>query len=105
MSESTSNLKSAPGGVSSESTPDKTTEAEYFNPFGWIPPALLAWFAIFGLYEVVERTLLANANPDLEWGLKFSFFIDFIAMFPPSLTSSIKEKKSSSSCHPSAVKE
>ncbi|MDP6111443.1 MAG: ATP-binding protein [Planctomycetota bacterium] len=65
MSESTSNLKTASGGVPSESTPDETTEAEYFNPFGWIPPALLVWFAIFGLYEVAERTLLTGANPDL----------------------------------------
>lgn len=36
-----------------------------FNPFGWVPMALVVWFAIFGSYEVVERSFLSEANPTL----------------------------------------
>lgn len=35
------------------------------NPLGWVPLALLVWFAIFGTYEVIERSLLPGANADL----------------------------------------
>ncbi|MBI2899789.1 MAG: PAS domain-containing protein [Planctomycetes bacterium] len=35
------------------------------NPLGWVPIALLAWLAVFGTYEIVERTLLKSASHDL----------------------------------------
>lgn len=35
------------------------------NPLGWVPLALVVWALLFGIYEVVERTLLGDANPDL----------------------------------------
>lgn len=35
------------------------------NPLGWVPLALGVWLAIFGSYEVIERTLLCGADANL----------------------------------------
>ncbi|MBI3990564.1 MAG: PAS domain-containing protein [Candidatus Omnitrophica bacterium] len=32
---------------------------------GWIPFAIVVWAAIFGIYEIIERTFLSSASPDL----------------------------------------
>src|SRR3972149_6872384 len=40
-------------------------EEASFNPFGWVPLALVVWFAIFGSYEVAEKVFLSGANPNL----------------------------------------
>ncbi|MBI2922459.1 MAG: PAS domain-containing protein [Planctomycetes bacterium] len=47
-------LRSAPAG-----------ESPAPNPLGWVPAALLTWFAIFATYEVVERLLLRGTSEDV----------------------------------------
>jgi hypothetical protein len=32
------------------------------NPLGWVPMALGAWFLIFVVYEILERTLLSGTD-------------------------------------------
>ncbi|MBI2944303.1 MAG: HAMP domain-containing histidine kinase [Candidatus Wallbacteria bacterium] len=35
------------------------------HPLGWVPLAFAAWLVMFGVYEIVERTLLRGASADL----------------------------------------
>ena len=35
------------------------------NPLGWMAVALVAWALVFGIYEILERSVLANASPNL----------------------------------------